>query len=205
MRYLLLISLLCSLLACSSVYRKLPVINTDPSCLRNFQPVFSKVLYSTRIDVTGKHLSGILLIKTMPDSSTRLLFTNEFGFKFFDFEYAANGDFKVQYIIKQMNKKPVIKTLRKDFELLLMQHLDYSTAIVLKKDTSRYYGFPQKGGYYFYITDSTCTHLLGMERSSRRKPVVEAHMLNYKEAVPDSISISHKVFEFNIGLKKLTQ
>jgi hypothetical protein len=205
MRYLLLISLLCSLLACSSAYRKLPKINAEASCLANFKPVFSKVLYSTRIDVTGRHLSGILLIKTMPDSSTRLLFTNEFGFKFFDFAYAANGEFKVMYIIKQMNKKPVIKTLRKDFELLLMQHLNYSDAIVLKKDSNRYYGFPQKKGYYYYITDSTCTHLIRMERSSRRKPVVEALMLNYNEGVPDSISISHKVFEFNIGLKKLPQ
>ncbi len=31
---------------------------------------------------------------------------------------------QVYYIVSQMDKKPVIKTLRKDFELVLMRHLN---------------------------------------------------------------------------------
>ena len=68
------------------------------------------------VDVIGKYLSGLLLLKTMPDSSIRMVFSNEMGFKFFDFEFTPGGGFKVNYIIKKMDRRPVIKTLRQDFD-----------------------------------------------------------------------------------------
>ncbi|HQY12763.1 MAG TPA: hypothetical protein PK133_11145, partial [Ferruginibacter sp.] len=77
-------------------------------------------LYSTTVDVSGNHLSGLLLVKKMPDSSTRMVFSSEMGLSFFDFEFSADGNFKVYSIIKKMNRKAVIKTLRHDFELVLM-------------------------------------------------------------------------------------
>jgi len=42
-----------------------------------------------------------------------------------------------------------------------------------------------------------------MERSSDRKPVVQAIMDGFHNGVPDTIGISHKNFKFNIGLKRL--
>jgi hypothetical protein len=155
--------------------------------------------------VVGKHLSGLLLIKVMPDSSTRLVFSNEMGFKYFDFEFSAADVFKVYYILPQMDKAAVLTTLRKDFELLLMQHLATENAFVLKKDGLFYYGFPQTKGNNYYITDSTCQQLIRLERASKRKPVVTAIMQNYSEGMPDSIGISHENFNFTIGLKKLKQ
>jgi hypothetical protein len=206
MRYLLLNSCLLFLLGCSSVYRKMEKTQADPACLLKFKPVFTKALYNTKVDVVGKHLSGLLLIKAMPDSSTRLVFSNEMGFKYFDFEFAAGGAFKVYYILPQMNKKPVLTTLRKDFELLLMQHLDMKRAFVRKKDGLFYYGFPQTKGNNYYITDSSCTRLVRLERASKRKAVVAAVMQQYAEGMPDSIGISQQTkFDFTIGLKKLKQ
>jgi len=141
----------------------------------------------------------------MPDSSTRLVFSNEMGFKYFDFEFSAAGVFKVYYILPQMDKKAVLTTLRKDFELLLMQHLDTKNAFLLKKDGLFYYGFPQTKGNNYYITDSTCRQLIRLERASRRKPVVMAVMQHYADGTPDTIGISHANFNFTIGLKKLKQ
>src|ERR1700722_9245864 len=115
MRYLPLISLVVILSGCSSLYKNLQKTTGGTDCLQKFRPVFTSALYSAEVDITGKHLSGLLLLKKMPDSSTRIVFSNEMGFTFFDFEFSAGGDFKVYTIIKQMNKKPVIKTLRKDF------------------------------------------------------------------------------------------
>src|SRR5436190_13751389 len=134
MHYLLLSSCLFFFPACSSVYRGTRNINVNTTCLLPFKPVFTKALYTTTVDVVGKHLSGLLLVKAMPDSSTRLVFSNEMGFKYFDFEFSAAGDFKVYYILPQMDKAAVLTTLRKDFELLLMQHLDTGKAFLLKKD-----------------------------------------------------------------------
>ena len=157
------------------------------------------------MDVTGKHLSGLLLIKAMPDSSTRLVFSNEMGFKYFDFEFSASGIFKVYYILPQMDKKPVLTTLRKDFEIVLMHHLDFKESFTRSRDGLFYHGFPQAKGNNYYITDSTCTRLIRMERASRKKPVVTVIMQNFKEGMPDSIGISHTNFNFDIGLKKLKE
>ena len=205
MHYLLLSSCLFFFPACSSVYRGVKKGSTDPGCLLQFKPVFTKALYSTTVDVVGKHLSGLLLVKAMPDSSTRLVFSNEMGFKYFDFEFSAAGIFRVYYILPQMDKAAVLTTLRKDFELLLMQHLDTGKAFLLKKDGLFYYGFPQTKGNNYYITDSTCRQLIRLERASKRKPVVIAVMQNYTDGMPDSIGISHTNFNFTIGLKKLKQ
>jgi hypothetical protein len=204
MHYLLLSSLFL-FAGCSSVYRKMEKVQADPSCLLQFKPVFTKALYSTKVDVVGKHLSGLLLVKAMPDSSTRLVFSNEMGFKYFDFEFSAAGVFKVYYILPQMDKKAVITTLRKDFELLLMEHLDLEKGFVRKKDGLFYYGFPQAKGNNYYITDSSCRQLVRLERASARKTVVTAVMQRYADGMPDSIGISHAKFNFTIGLKKLKQ
>ena len=120
MRSLLLSSCLFCMLGCASVYKHLQKTTGHADDLLKFKPAFKSALYSTSVDVTGNHLSGLLLIKKMPDSSTRLVFSNEMGFSFFDFEFSKEGEFKVHSIIKKMNKKAVIKTLRKDFELILM-------------------------------------------------------------------------------------
>lgn len=174
--------------------------------LQKFKPYFTVALYNTLVDVVGNHLSGVLLIKKMPDSSTRMVFSNEMGFKYFDFEFAADGNFKVHSIIKQMNRKAVLKTLRKDFELILMNKMPGSK-VDIRKDPSGllYYVFPQEKGFNYYITNSAGNQLIRMERASKRKIVVEAVVQNYINGIPDSIAISHKKFNFTIGLKRIEQ
>ncbi len=204
LRYRILCLLLSScLFACSPSYMQMQSAKADVNDLKKFKPVFTSALYNTLVDVTGNHLSGLLLIKKMPDSTTRMVFSNEMGFKFFDFEFGANGSFKVYSIIKKMNKKAVIKTLRKNFQLVMMEPMDYSSVTVRKQDGLIYYIFPQEKGYNYYITDSTGSQLIRMERASKRKTVVEAIMQNYKNGVPDTIGISHKTFNFTIGLKRI--
>jgi len=175
----------------------------DITLLQKFKPAFAVALYNTTVDVAGNHLSGLLLIKKMPDSSTRMVFSNEMGFSFFDFEFAADGSFKVYSIIKKMNKKSVIKTLRHNFELILMNNLDNSKAIIKTDSGQLYFIFPQNKGYNYYITNSDGTELVRMERASDKKIIVEAIMQNYINGIPDTIGISHKTFEFNIGLKRI--
>lgn len=175
----------------------------DMASLQKFKPAFTVALYNTQVDVASNRLSGLLLIKKMPDSSTRLVFSNEIGFKFFDFEFAADGNFKVYSIIKQMNRKAVLKTLRKDFELILMNKVDSSTVDIRKDSGLLYYVFPQGKGFYYYITNSSGDQLLCMQRASKRKVVMEAVTKNYINGMPDTIGISHKNFNFTIGLKRI--
>lgn len=203
MRYLILSSCLVIMLGCSSAYKHLQVTTGDSRVLLQFKPAFSVALYKAGIDVAGHHLSGLLLIKRMPDSSMRLVFSNEMGFKFFDFEFSTGGGFKVFSIIKQMNKKAVIKTLRKDFELIMMGHIDSADVLIRKGEGLVFYTFPQAKGYYHYITNPSGNELVRMERSSKRKPVMEAIMKHYISGIPDTIGITHKNFNFTIGLKRI--
>lgn len=203
MRCLLLISCLILQLGCASAYKNLRPATGDPHVLSRFRPVITTALYRIDVNIIGKYLSGLLLLKTMPDSSIRMVFSNEMGFKFFDFEFSPGGRFKVNYIIKKMDRRPVIKTLREDFELVLMNSLDTSRVGIRKDSAYVYYSFPRSKGFYYYITDPEGNELVRMERGSKRKPVVEAIMKDYHDGVPDTIGITHKTFHFTIGLKKL--
>ena len=193
------------LTGCSTVHQQMQPAMADFRKLQQFKPVFTVALYNTKVDVAGNHLSGLLLIKRMPDSTLRMVFSNEMGFKFFDFEFGADGKFKVYSVIKQMNRKAVLKTLQNDLELILMERLDSSTAFARKNNGLLYHIYPQKKGYHYYITDSSGTDLVRLERASSRKVIAETVMLSYVNGIPDSISISHKTFEFNIGLKRIEQ
>ena len=102
-----------------------------------------------------------------------------------------------------MDKKSVIKTLRKDFQLVLMNNLNVKDGYMLKGDSNYYYTFPWGKDHYYYITDPGCKELLRMERGNKRKKVVEAVAKDNKEGIPDSIHIRHTGFEFEIGLKRI--
>ena len=202
--FLLLTSFLATMAACTTVFKGLTDAPGDVAAIEKFKPTFTVALYKTEVNVIGNYLSGLLLIKKMPDSSTRILFSNEMGFKFFDFEFSKNGDFKVHYILKKMDRKAVVKTLRKDFELILMEHLSTENSY-LKSDNiaQRYFIYPQSKGFNYYVTDSTGNTLISMNKASKSKVIVTAIAKDYKNGLPDTIGIEHHNFNFNIALKKL--
>jgi len=204
MRCLLFSSCLFFLAGCATVYKNLPPAAGEVSDLQPMRPAFSVALYNTSIDVVGNHLSGLLLIKKMPDSTIRMVFSNEMGFKFFDFEFSPGGGFRVYSVYKKMNRKAVIKTLRHDFELLLMQLPD-AKELKVKSDSAgnRYYIFPRGKGYYCYVMNPGGTELVRMERASKQAPVATAIMRHYINGIPDTIGFTHHKVDFVIGLKRL--
>lgn len=201
--YLILSSFLLVVISCSTLHKSMEVGLADITSIQKFKPAFKSDLYKATVDVMGNHLSGLLIIKKMPDSSTRLVFSNEMGLTFFDFEFAANGAFKVYSIINKLDKASIIKTLQHDFELVLMQNMSNPKASVKTSGDLVYFIFPQAKGFNYYITNSSGSELIRMERASNKKIIVEAVMKDYIKGIPDTIGISHKTFEFNIGLKRI--
>lgn len=195
------------LVSCApKTYRSLRVAEGEPGCIQKFRPVFDRVLYQASVDVVGNHLSGILLIKQMPDSSTRWLFTNEAGFKFFDFEFSKDGEFRVYSIIDKMNKDAVKSTLKKDFQLLLMNHLPNAVKPYrFKGQTTEemYFAYHEGEDFYYYITGPDCANLVRMERGSSTRKVLEAFVKNGADRTPDEIKIHHNNFKFDINLKRI--
>src|ERR1700722_15996567 len=94
--FLIFLSLTCLDLSCNQ-FRHMQKIPSDESCIQKLKPEFNHVVYKTSVDVIGKHISGLLVVKRLPDSSTRVVFTNEMGFSYFDFGFPPDSGFKVYF------------------------------------------------------------------------------------------------------------
>jgi hypothetical protein len=201
--FLIFLSLFFLNISCNQ-YRHLKRIPAEENCVEKFKPVFRREEYKISVAVIGKYISGLLLIKDMPDSSTRIVFTNEMGLSFFDFGFSQDNTFTVYYIVPQMNKRALIKTLRKDFELIMFRNMDKNKSYSLTDSSIVYHAYPREKGVNYYITDVPCSRLVKMQRSSDKKPIMEALFFdNLPGKSPDSISIRHLNFEFLITLKKI--
>ncbi len=190
--------------SCTSAYRHLQPVTIDNECVELLRPVgIATSWYQARVDVLNKHLSGLLLIKEMPGDVMRVVFTNELGNTFFDFEFNDQGEFKVIHIIDQLNKKAVVNTLQKDFELLLGIPFRNKDFEVWRDADSMYYGVMQNGERAYCVTDLNCTVLHHLELGSKRKKKLTIEIRGSNLRLPDSIELQHHTFDMHITLIKL--
>jgi hypothetical protein len=189
--------------SCASDYRYMEAVETNADCISKLAPnKFNTAWYHASVDVVGKHISGLLLIKNMPDSSYRIVFTNEAGVTFFDFGFTMEGDFKVYNILKQLDKKPVIQTLRKDFALILglpFRDASYHTYIM---NEEVFFGVKQKKEMAYFITSKDCASLRRLELGSARKRKVTVHLNGQQYPTPDKIELVHNTFSMQINLTR---
>src|SRR5690349_4632905 len=89
----------CLLISGCSAYKHLQP--SDASCKFPYNALIKGGQYTASIDVFNKHISGIMLFKQMAPKTTRAVFTNEMGFKFFDFQFSPDS-FHVYYILPAM-------------------------------------------------------------------------------------------------------
>jgi hypothetical protein len=203
-RFFLLLSAACLSVSCNQ-YRHMKKVQGNENCVFKFRPGFSHVVYKTSVDVVGKHLSGLLVFKYMADSSTRVVFTSETGLGFFDFGFLPGNRFIVYQVIANMDKKALIRTLRKDFDLLMFNNMSNQQAYELTDSSLVYHAFPQEKGVNYYITDAECSQLVKLQRASDKKPIMEAVMNGYTTgSSPETILIRHLNFNFTISLQKIT-
>jgi hypothetical protein len=198
-----LISILFIVAGCSPVpYSGLQTATGRTSCFGKLRPQFTSVIYTAAINVTGHHLSGLLILKSMDDSTTRVLFSNEVGVKFFDFEFSKNG-FRVVSCVDKMNKKPVINRLRDDLGLLLQHGFDNDQPEMLINGDATYYRFIRNKESVYYITDLECNVLQRIETVSGRKKKILVNLSGNRAGMPDSVYLAHQSFEYNIALKQI--
>ena len=209
-RFLTLNSLIIVLLSasCSNPYKALERQKNKESALR-FKPDFDKVIYRAIVDggflFKKYHISGLLIIKQLENGTKRAVLQNEMGPVLFDFEWQSNGVFEVKEIMPDLNKEAVIKTLRKDFEILMMIGLDRGTEINYKQSRGKelYNRFSIAGGYVYYISNGQ--ELVRIENANNRKTVVTVNVDNFEKGtrVPKAVLIEHHKANFTISLNKI--
>jgi hypothetical protein len=205
MKYLLYsLILLCG---CASDYKTFRPAVPDQDCIRKFHPQgIQTSWFDAGIDVVGKHISGLLLIKHMPDSASRVVFTNEAGIKFLDFEFKASGEFNVHHVIRQLDKKAVIRLLKKDFGLLLGLPFKGKPAWrSWEKDSEIFYGVAQNNESHYFITGGDCSSLHRLESASGQKKMVSLYFYGPDLQKPDSIKLQHHTFDMQIELRKIAR
>ncbi|MEI8006225.1 MAG: hypothetical protein WCI48_08455 [Bacteroidota bacterium] len=83
-----------------------------------FSKDFDKAMFKASLDVRGKHLSGIALIKKTSDTSFHFSFANEIGMTYFDLELWKDS-YRCDYVFGPLNKKAFLNILQHDFRVLL--------------------------------------------------------------------------------------
>lgn len=190
---------------CRSDYALMQPRTADAACVDKFMPRgIETAWFTTSVDVLGNHISGLLFIKKQEGGLYRVVFTNEFGVTFFDFELGPGGHFVVRDIIDQLDKKAVIVTFRKDFELLL--GLSFQGGVKgWQQHGENYYGAAQKKEVAYFITDAECASLQRLELGSKRKRKVTERLFGRRPEAPDSVQILHHRFAMEIRLKKFVK
>jgi len=201
-RYLLLSS--CALLlSCTSAYRSLKPASLDAACANKMIPSsIATSWYQASIDVASKHLSGLVLIKYMPDSSQRIVFTSEAGVTFFDFGFKEPEKFTVYAIINKLDRKPVIKTLQKDFELMLGVPFAQGGLQSWRTQDEIFFGVAQKKITAYFIADKYCSSLRRLEWGTKRKRKVSIEIKGAGYPLPDTLHITHYTFSLKFRLTR---
>jgi hypothetical protein len=129
------------------------------------------------------------------------------GNTFFDFGWDKKDSFQVYNIIDQMNKPALIKTLKKDFELLLVKNIGNQPSGVYqfgKVSKDYYVRFELDKGFVYYITDNE-RKLATIENADDKRKVVVMDMkpATDPQTLAQKISINHLRAGFTIDLKKI--
>ena len=198
MRYLI-ISLTLLLSSCSiSVIKGLKKDVLEETHFTNlyFADLAIDYVYKAKIKIFSDFFGGILIIKKIKENNHRILFTTSFGNKIFDFEI-IDETFKILYIIDQLNKKPIIKTLKSDFENLIREH---NTLYNVFADQTNYvYQSKLSKGYNYYITNETGI-LLEIIHSNKIKKKTIISFSEIKNNIAKTISIKHNNLPLSINL-----
>lgn len=201
-RFLLYSMIVCSITGCASAYRGIANVAAQDGCIERMKPSgMSSNWFTAGVDVMGRRITGLLLVKNMETGGTRMVMTNEAGVTFFDFEFTNDQKFKVHRIIPQLDRKVVVNLLREDFGLLLGIPFKGDSIEAGSMNNELYFGAKQKKRTAYFITDSDCSTLLRLELGSSQKKMVTI-TFEGPSRDPASAIIQHHTFDMVITLNK---
>lgn len=204
MMRLLLISLLCTgLFSCKSYQPenalKKQTIRSEYQNLYFADPETDYV-YKAHIEVYGHKAGGIFVAKRINDSVHRVVFTTDFGNKLLDFELSET-DFKVHYILDEMDRKMVVNTLRDDFRLLLK--VNHKIEAVFESKDSEIIKTVQGNRWVYFYTDKKDNKLVKFIAASKRKEKVIFEFGSKNSTFAETVKIDHKNIKLKIELNQI--
>lgn len=159
-------------------------------------------VYKCQIDIYKNHISGILIVKKISEKVHRVVLTSDFGNKLIDFEI-SDSDFKVNYIIPDLDKKIVKNFLRNDFQQLLKRTYpvtesfeNNNSEIYLSKNSKKKY-------YLFFGKENGLLNRIVYTHNDKEK--IDFTFEAKKHIFAENINLQHKDFKINIQLFQITE
>ncbi len=187
------------LLGCASYAKKngLQSIETIPKKILNpyFSDISKDYVYKAKIEAFDKTFGGLFIVKKLAPSHHRLVFTTELGNTIFDFTFQGE-DFKINRILKEMDRQLLIKILKRDFKALIEERPQILRTFKRKGDTIYTTKILSKKHYFYY----TKGHLNTIARVKHGKEKVVILFSKIKNSMSEEVEISHKTFPLTIKL-----
>jgi len=200
-RCLIISGLLLTVASCRS-YQLADVISQEPTEREVVNPYFSALdtdyAYRADVEVYGKELSGLFMVKRMDSVAHRMVLTTDFGNTLIDMTI-GNEQFKVNYVMEDLDRKMVLKLLQEDFNTLLSPQ---QQAIVHHRLVSQdVYQVKGKSDAYYFM-DKESGYLSKIVKASPRKEQVVYEFKTSDGKTADQIEIIHKSIRLKIRLTK---
>jgi hypothetical protein len=162
------------------------------------------LLFKSHIALFREHYSGLFLIKTMPDSSTHVVFLSELGLNLLDLRF-KDDQFEVVSVQEFLNKPSILRTLKNDFRTLL---LDLSAIGSFGLDETIEDGLPaellkfryRKKKYVYFNSEEKGTYRILTKKGIFK--IVEFNMVRTNGL---EIEIVHKHIQLHITLQLVNQ
>lgn len=201
---LLLISMCVLVVSCGS-YPKKQNLQLDISATKNIENLYFSdasidYVYKASIDVYDRNFSGLLIIKKIAENEHRVAFTTEMGNKLFDFTFIED-DFKVNFILDELNKKILINILKKDFKVLITENPTVSNSYS-KENTHVFETLIYNKKHYYFTHNKQLTKVV---RSKNGKEKVLFLFSEINKHLANQIEIKHSNIKLKISLKSITQ
>lgn len=203
MRYLLISVITILIVSCTAYPKRNGYTSVSPSEKAVINPYFSDAnkdyVYKANIDVYGRSFGGLFIVKKISALNHRVVFTTEMGNTIFDFSF-FNDEFKVNYIIEDLNKKILLNILEKDFRVLIREHI----AVIEKtiKDTASLFESEIVSNTYFYHFDKNKV-LNEIVRVNNGKTKVHFKFSGIDTVSAKNIQILHNNIKLKINLKSI--
>lgn len=202
MRYLV-ISLFFCCISCTSYIKKNNFKKVSETTVSAHNPYFSDLtkdyVYKANIKVYDNNFSGIFIVKKISKSKHRIVFTTEMGAKIFDFTF-HNNDFKVNYVIENLDKKLLLNVLEKDFRMLVHEQQSVINEYVKDATTVLETKIEGQTSFYEFTPKGKLTRIV---RASKRKRKVDIIFSTISMDTAKNIQILHHNIKLNINLKAI--
>jgi phosphoribosylformylglycinamidine (FGAM) synthase PurS component len=159
-------------------------------------------IYKANISVYGKELTGIFIAKKINDTTHRVVFTTEFGNKLMDFEI-SESDFKVNFILEELDRKMIVNTLVADFRLLLRSH--YTIVEQFENEEKAVFLALDKDRINYLFVSKATNKLSKIVHSSKRKEIINLYYSSENNIFADNIVIQHRNIKLKIELNYFNQ